>query len=168
MEKRRILEEKERESRLKILKEQNEELIKKKERVLSACGIRNQYICDSPRIAVHKKDEAPPLAPINSCKPTRKDEISLPNAKLPPKPQGLPSYKLPPKPNYHITPSQNNSMVNKSSDISTQREQSKENLRNLGARIVNDVKPIIMTPNPKVNMPRCNSAQKVIYPCWWG
>jgi hypothetical protein len=48
---------------LKLLKEQNEELIKKKDRVLSACGIRNQYLCkhlinigDSPRIAVHKKE----------------------------------------------------------------------------------------------------------------
>jgi len=43
------------------------------------------------------------IAPINSCKPTRKDDISLPNAKLPPKPQGLGIiYKLPPKPSYHI------------------------------------------------------------------
>jgi hypothetical protein len=55
---------------------------------------------------------------IGSCKPTKKDEISLPNARLPPKPQGLPSYKLPPKPNYHITPSQN---LNNKSEISTNR-----------------------------------------------
>jgi len=38
--------------------------MKKKERVLSACGIRNHNICkilfdigDSPRIIVHKKEE---------------------------------------------------------------------------------------------------------------
>jgi hypothetical protein len=55
---------------------------------------------------------------VGSCKPTKKDEISLPNARLPPKPQGLPSYKLPPKPNYHITPSQN---LNNKSEISTPR-----------------------------------------------
>jgi hypothetical protein len=47
---------------------------------LSACGLRNQYICnkinylgDSPRIALHKKEETPDIAPINSCKPTKKD-----------------------------------------------------------------------------------------------
>jgi hypothetical protein len=102
---------------------------------------------------------------MSSCKPTRKDDISLPNAKLPPKPQGLPSYKLPPRPNYLGTPNINN----KSTDAPTQREQSKENLRNLGARIISEVKPIaLVPPAPKVSMPRCNSAQKIIYPCWWG
>lgn len=61
------------------------------------------YIGDSPRIAVHKKSQLADIPPINSCKPTKKDEISLPNAKMPPKPQGIPGYKLPPKPSYHIS-----------------------------------------------------------------
>lgn len=78
-------------------------------------------IGDSPRIAIHKKEENPSLVQINSVKPTRKDDISLPSAKLPPKPQGLPNYKLPPKPSYHINQSQNNSSVNKSTDINSQR-----------------------------------------------
>lgn len=84
---------------------------------------------------------------------------------MPPKPQGIPSYKMPPKPMYHI-PLANNG-VNRSNDLS-QREKSKENLRNLGAQIVNDGKPIPMTPNPRKNIVRCNSAQKIIYPSWWG
>ena len=141
--------------------------MKKKDRVLSACGLRNQYVCtnyiylgESPRIAVHKKDESTPVAPLNSCRPTKKDDNSLPNAKLPPKPQGLPNYnyKLPPKPSYHLP----NSGVNRSSEVAS-RDSSKENLKNVGARIVNDVRPVM---TPKIG--RSSSAQKVIYPCWWG
>jgi len=123
--------------------------MKKRERVLSACGMRNQYVCkllnylgESPRIAVHKKDESTPnIVPPSSCRPTKKDDASLPNARLPPRPIGLPNciYKLPPKPSYHL-PNGNN----KSSEAS-QRDSSKENLKNVGARIVNDVKPV-MTP----------------------
>lgn len=45
MEKRRQMEEKEREEQLRLLKEQNQELSRKKDRVLSACGIRNQFVC---------------------------------------------------------------------------------------------------------------------------
>ena len=114
-------------------------------------------------MALHKKDEIA-ITPLNSCKPTKKDDISVPSARLPPRPQGLPLYKLPPKPSYHIPYS--NNAVNRSSEVS-QRDQSKENLRNLGARIVNEVKPV-MTPNPKREFVRCNSAQKIIYPNWWG
>jgi hypothetical protein len=43
MERKRAAEERERENHLKLLKEQNTELAKKRERVLSACGIRNPY-----------------------------------------------------------------------------------------------------------------------------
>jgi hypothetical protein len=121
------------------------------------------YLGESPRIAVHKKDETTPsIAPPSSCKPTRKDEASVPNARLPPRPIGIPNcnYKLPPKPSYHLP--NGNSAVNRSSEVS-QRDSSKENLRNIGARIVNDSKPV-MTPR----IGRCNSAQKVIYPSWWG
>lgn len=57
--------------------------------------------------------------------------------------------------------------VNRSSEVS-QRQSSKENLRNIGARIVNDCKPVVMTPNPRKDVVRCNSAQKIIYPNWWG
>ena len=39
------MEEREREQQLKMLKEQNQELLRKKERVLSACGIRKNYVC---------------------------------------------------------------------------------------------------------------------------
>ena len=154
-----------------MLKDHNQELVKKKERVLSACGLRNQYVCnfiiysgESPRIAVHKKDESHPH-PINSCRPIKKDEPSLPNARLPPKPQGIPNYnyKVPPRPSYHLPNS--NSGANRSSEAS-QRDSSKENLKNIGARIVNNGKPI-MTPMPQ-RMGRCNSAQKVVYPSWWG
>lgn len=113
---------------------------------------------------MHKKEETPLIPPINSCRPTKKDEISLPNARLPPRPQGLPNYKLPPRPSYHIP--MNNSGVNRSNDLS-QRDSSKENLKNIGARIVNDCKPAVMTPINS-RMGRCNSAQKVIYPSWWG
>jgi len=107
---------------------------------------------DSPRIIVHKKEEVSELKPINSCKPTKKDDSSNPSAKLPPRPQGLfhLPYKLPPKPNNlvnQVNVSQNNGS-NKSIDIS-QREQSKENLRNIGARILNDMKPVPMTPVPR-------------------
>ncbi len=65
----------------------------------------------------------PYIPPVNSCKPTRKDDISLPNARLPPRPQGLPlpNYKLPPKPSYHMP--NGNSGVNKSTDV--QRDSSK-------------------------------------------
>jgi len=90
----------------------------------------------------------------------------LPVARLPPKPQGIPSYnyKVPPRPSYLLP--QPNSGSNKSIDI-PQRDSSKENLRNIGARIVNDVKPI-MTPDPRRELGRCSSARKVIYPSWWG
>ena len=91
-------------------------------------------------MALHKKDEIA-ITPLNSCKPTKKDDISVPSARLPPRPQGLPLYKLPPKPSYHIPYS--NNAVNRSSEVS-QRDQSKENLRNLGARIVNEVKPVVV------------------------
>jgi hypothetical protein len=112
-------------------------------------------------MAVHKKEDSNFNAPP-SCRPTKKDEASLPNARLPPRPQGLANinYKLPPKPSYHLP----SSGVNRSSEVSA-RDSSKENLRNIGARIVNDGKPV-MTPNPRIG--RCNSAQKVIYPSWWG
>jgi hypothetical protein len=67
---------------------------------------------------VHRKEEITFIPPPISCKPTRKDESSGLNAKLPPKPQGLaPMYKLPPKPNYHIPIIAINS-VNKSTDVS--------------------------------------------------
>jgi hypothetical protein len=56
-----------------MLKQENEELIKKKERILSACGVRNQYLCESPKIAQRQKEEIPFLLPPNSCKPARKD-----------------------------------------------------------------------------------------------
>jgi hypothetical protein len=45
IQKRKQLEEKEREKQLQLLKEQNQELMKRKDRVLSACGLRNQYVC---------------------------------------------------------------------------------------------------------------------------
>jgi hypothetical protein len=41
IEKRKAIEEKEREKQLQILKDQKEELNKKRERVLSACGVRH-------------------------------------------------------------------------------------------------------------------------------
>ena len=124
------------------------------------------YLGDSPRIAVHKKEDSYHIPPVNSCKPTKKDDNSLPNARLPPRPQGLPApnYKMPPKPSYHI-PNLNGG-VNRSSEVSS-RDASKENLKNIGARIVGDLKPV-MTPNPRKELKRCNSAQKVVYPSWWG
>lgn len=67
------MEERERQNQLNLIREQNQEMSKKKERVLSACGIRNQNICESPRIAVHKKEESAYIPPINSCRPTKKD-----------------------------------------------------------------------------------------------
>lgn len=79
------------------------------------------YLGDSPRIAVHKKEELPDINPP-SCKPTKKDQISLPNAKLPPRPQGLPIYKMPPRPNYHVPV--NVSGINRSIEVS-QRDSSK-------------------------------------------
>lgn len=65
-------------------------------------------------MALHKRDELPELRPPVSCKSIKKDEVSLPNAKLPPKPQGLPNYKMPPRPNYHV-PVNANIAVNRSS-----------------------------------------------------
>jgi hypothetical protein len=118
------------------------------------------HLGDSPRIAVHKKNENPSVL-IPPAKVEKKDEVSMPNAR-PPRPPGM-LYRLPPKPSYiHPNPSQ---LVNRS-EIS-QREQSKENLRNIGSRIVNDSKPI-MTPNLPNKISRSNSAQRVVYPAWWG
>ncbi len=82
-----------------------------------------------------------------SVRPTRKDEVkynpppmNVPQIKLPPKPQGSGTnnninYKLPPKPVYG---GGSNNVINRSYEQETNRsrEKSKENLRNIGAQIV--------------------------------
>jgi hypothetical protein len=45
LEKRKAIEEKERERQLQMLKEHKEEINKKRERILSACGVRQPYMC---------------------------------------------------------------------------------------------------------------------------
>ena len=102
--------------------------------------------------------------------------------KLPPKPQGNPNnshninYKLPPRPMYPGMQSPNQGS-NKSFDYDTsrQREKSKENLRNLGAQIVQgkdninvniNLRPPSAASNNRIG--RSNSQQKVVYPSWWG
>lgn len=63
-----MLEEKERQNQLKVLLEQKDELNKKRERVLSACGLRPPpNLCtrffnkdEAPKIAVHAKNEVVP------------------------------------------------------------------------------------------------------------
>lgn len=116
---------------------------------------------------MHKKDEMP-IAPSNSCKPTKKDE-STPSARLPPKPQGMtPNYKLPPRPNHYL-PNQPNHQPPPSSNRSAEvRDSSKENLRNIGARLVSDNKSYNAVPSTPSRVGRSSSAQKVVYPHWWG
>lgn len=55
-----MMEEKERQRQLKMFVEDKEEIAKKRERVLSACGLRpptNLY--ESPKIVSHTKNETP-------------------------------------------------------------------------------------------------------------
>lgn len=94
--------------------------------------------------------------------------------KLPPKPQVNPNnninYRLPPRP-IHPGMQQQGQGSNRSfdNDTSRQREKSKENLRNLGAQIVegnNMIRPPTGSSNNRIG--RSNSQQKVVYPSWWG
>jgi hypothetical protein len=87
--------------------EQKDELSKKRERVLSACGLRPPpnlcisfcYLDESPKIALHSKNEViPKMEPPSSSKNIRKDEQKSMPMKLPPKPHPNLNYKLPPKP----------------------------------------------------------------------
>ncbi len=102
--------------------------------------------------------------------------------KLPPKPQGNPNnsnninYKLPPRPMYPgMQPPNQGSNKSFDYDTSRQREKSKENLRNLGAQIVQgkdnmnlnlNLRPPSSSSNNRIG--RSNSQQKVVYPSWWG
>jgi len=154
--------------------------------VLSACGIRQpeNYPSYEPKIAVHKKsDDVSSIQDINSVRGVRKDDPRSNNMmKLPPKPQGNQNnshninYKLPPRPMYPGMQAPNQGS-NKSFDYDTsrQREKSKENLRNLGAQIVQgkdnvnvnvNMRPPSAASNNRIG--RSNSQQKVVYPSWWG
>ena len=156
MEKKREQAEKDRQNQLQVAKEEKQRsLSRKKDRVLSACGLRNKYVCDSPR-NLGKKEELPRIAANvpQSCRPTHKEAVLAQNNKLPPKPQGVPNYKIPPRPSLPYQ---------KNVSLSTE-ERSKENLRNAGSRVVGEVVASAAQPN---RMNRCSSAQKVIYPNWW-
>ena len=133
---------------------------------------------------MHKKDDTSGIQDINSVRGARKDDPRNNNMiKLPPKPQGNPNnsnninYKLPPRPMYPgMQPSNQGSNKSFDYDTSRQREKSKENLRNLGAQIVQgkdnvNVNVYLRPPSAASNnnrIGRSNSQQKVVYPSWWG
>ena len=101
---------------------------------------------ESPKIAVHKKNEgAPKVDPPSSSKNLKKDDPSkgVPT-KLPPKPQQNLNYKLPPKPNSYQVEQESNGK--KPSYNSKEVEK-------------------ISTPS---RSNRSSSVQKIIYPSWWG
>lgn len=103
------------------------------------------YIDESPKIAVHKKNEvAPKIDPPSSSKNLRKDDPSKGGPpKLPPKPQQNLNYKLPPKPSSYQTEQESNGK-----------------------------KPTYNSKEEKISTPsrsnRSSSVQKIIYPSWWG
>jgi hypothetical protein len=93
-----------------------------------------------------------------------------PGMKLPPKPQQGPNnpnnginYRLPPKPSYNQGTSSNRSYEY---DNSRSREKSKENLRNVGAQIVQSKEQ--PRPPSSSRIGRSSSQQRVNYPSWWG
>lgn len=147
---------------------------KKRERVLSACGVRQPYNYnnyESPKIAVHKKSDDQ-TSNLGSVKGTRKDEkVNMnvpPGMRMPPKPQQQSgnnniNYRLPPKPSYNQGGSSNRSY---DYDTSKSREKSKQNLRNVGAQIVQSKE----SPRPPSSnrIGRSSSQQRVNYPSWWG
>jgi hypothetical protein len=103
-------------------------------------------IDESPKIAVHKKNEVVvKVDPPSSTKNLRKDDQNkgVP-AKLPPKPQQNLNYKLPPKPNSYQVENELNGK--KPSYNSKEVEK-------------------ISTPS---RSNRSSSVQKIIYPSWWG
>ena len=139
--------------------------MKKRERVLSACGVRKQSICtflnnlgDSPR-----KDVPP--TPVLSNKPRNKQPSQNMLPKLPPRPNGQnnASYKLPPRPLNNSRVAGSNRSIDTSREKNRDRSMSKENLRNAGERIVSGGQ----IPQPPQRIQRSSSAQKVVYPSWW-
>lgn len=89
LKKKHASEEAERQRKLKALEAEKEELIRRRERVLSACGIRQLGYCESPRAkpATPKAAEATPTHSNVSLGPKPSPLANL-NAKLPPKPKG--------------------------------------------------------------------------------
>lgn len=172
LEKRRMVEEKQRQKQLNLLKEQREEVSKKRERVLSACGVRQPYVCtivynsgDSPRIAVHNKKDS--SAFDNQKSKDASDSKNLPPKVPRPPPSNQLNYKLPPKPtkqatkniSYDYNSNRLNSSRQKSIErLNTDRDRSKENLKRVGERAVQS----------RGSIGRSNSVQKVVYPSWWG
>jgi hypothetical protein len=99
---------------------------------------------ESPKIAVHSKNEAnPKMEQPSSTKNVRKDDQKSVPMKLPPKPQPNLNYKLPPKPtSYQVEAPQ-------------ERKPS-----------VNNVKETERVSSARGK--RSSSVQKIIYPSWWG
>lgn len=120
---------------MQILKDQKEELNKKRERVLSACGVRQPYLCnsannlgDSPRIAVHNKKDS-----FTTNKETNNPK-NMPKAPKLPGSQNINNiqpinYKLPPRPGSRQSTGTDNGKVNQSYDYNrNSREKSSDRI----------------------------------------
>ena len=132
--------------------------MKKRERVLSACGGRRErYISnffsnlgESPKSGSKKSSNK------SGVQESKKNNLPKPNGN-----QINQQYRLPPKPVNRVPYSNKSIDKYEEQKIESARDKSKENLRKVGENIVSGGKPV------SNRIGRCNSAQKIVYPNWW-
>ena len=136
--------------------------MKKRERVLSACGGRRERYISNFFSNLGESPKSGSKKSSNKSGVQESKKNNLP--KLPPKPNGNQinqQYRLPPKPVNRVPYSNKSIDKYEEQKIESARDKSKENLRKVGENIVSGGKPV------SNRIGRCNSAQKIVYPNWW-